>query len=863
MASPISALKPIALIIDDDPLMRLFTRDALEEFGWQVEEASDGQSGLSIFVSRCPDIVLLDVQMPGMDGFAVCRALRDLPDGKLIPVIMFTGLGDTDSIDSAYNSGATDFIEKPINQTILGHRVRYMLNASCLLKKVSKSEAKLSHAQRISSVGSWEWSAAEDIISCSEEMYRICGVQPETVGDVYQEFLDLVHPEDKGKVETSIQTALFKREPYNVEHRIVRANGSIRTVHGHGEIFWDVNGKPISVVGTLQDITERKRDEDRINHLANYDPLTNLPNRNLLNDRVAQMIALAQRTGECLMMLCLDLDGFKFINDSFGHAAGDELLKIVATRLQAAVRDCDTVARLGGDEFIIILLGVNHNRDVSILAEKILATFSENFIVGDHEMHVTASIGVSIFPDDGDTSGILMKNADVAMYSAKKKGRNCFQFYASEMSFYAEQRVALENALRMAVANEEFEVYFQPKIDLRNGQVKGVEALVRWQRPGIGLVSPDSFIALAEETGLILPIGEHVLRIACQQTKKWHDMGYPDLSVAVNLSARQFEQQDIAELIRQILADTGLDAQYLELELTESLLMNGSDGMLAILGQLKSIGVLLTLDDFGTGYSSLSYLKRFPIDVLKIDRSFIKDVTCDVDDALLTKAIIQLAQSLKMKTIAEGVETEGQLSFLNTNKCDMVQGYYFSKPMLPEELEQTLQLSAHALNFDDPTKQRQTLLLLDDDPNVIAALYRLFRHDQYLILKAATASEAFELLALHSVQVIISDQRMPQMSGTDFFEKVKEMYPEVIRIILSGYAEIKSVIDAINHGAVYQFFLKPWDDQILREHIRAAFHYYWKMHGKPFNLEEATHCANFEYCSSGFILPSWVKKREF
>lgn len=833
----------IALVIDDDPFIRLLARDALEKIDLKVEEAGDGASGLSAIAALAPDIILLDVMMPDMDGFAVCRQALLIPGAALTPVLMLTALEDTDSINQAYEAGATDFISKPINWSILGHRVRYMLKASALLRNVIKSDLQLAKAQRMTSVGSWELSIEADITSWSEEMYRICGGISGTLDQSYQSFLALVYPADRQQVETAMRDALEQVSAYDVEHRLLCPDGTERIVHGKAEVICDANGKPVLMSGTLQDITLRKQAEFHINHLANYDTLTDLPNRNLLHDCMTQSILLARRTGQQLVMLCLDLDGFKFINDGFGHAVGDTLLKMVAVRLQGAIRKCDTVARLGGDEFVLILLGLpGDGRDLGSMPQRVLNTFAQPFIADAHELHVTASIGVSVFPDDGDTSDTLLKNADVAMYSAKEKGRNCFQFYAQDMSLRAERRVELENALRAALEQQQFELHYQPKVDLRSGRISGVEALLRWNRPGHGMVPPDSFIGLAEETRLIVPIGEWVLRTACAQARKWHDMGFDGLSVAVNLSARQFAHQDIVQLVRQVLAETELPACYIELELTESVLMSDSAAMLKVLREIKEVGVVLTLDDFGTGYSSLAYLRRFPIDVLKIDRSFIHNVTTDVDDALLAKSILLLAQSLKMKTVAEGVETQGQLNFLSANKCDAVQGFYFRRPVAAETLTAMLSSDIGLPVMPQATGRERTVLLLDDDPDVLNALARLFRKDGYQILQTTTAAEGFELLATHRVQVIISDQCMATMSGTAFLGKVKELYPDTIRIILSGYTEPNSVIDAINGGAVYRFLTKPWDDHVLRDQLREAFEHHWLIYGKPIQDDQAQAC---------------------
>ncbi|MDP3842489.1 MAG: EAL domain-containing protein [Oxalobacteraceae bacterium] len=831
----------IALVIDGDPSIRLLARDALEKLGLQVEEANGGASGLSSIAALGPDIILLGVMMSDMDGFAVCRQALLIPGAELTPILMLTAPEDSDSIHQAYEAGATDFIGKPIDWPILGHRVRYMLKASDLLRDVVRSDFQLAKARRLTSVGSWEWRVEPDSTTWSEEMYRICGVRSGTFEQTHQGFLALVHPADRPQIETALRETLEQGGAYDVEHRLLRPDGTERIVHGKAEVMFDADGRPVLLSGTLQDITQRKRMEARIGYLTNYDALTNLPNRTLLNDRVTQSISLARRTGQQLAMLCLDLDGFKFINDGFGHAVGDSLLKMVAARLKGAIRECDTVARLGGDEFVLVLLGLaDDGRDVGSMAQRVLDTFAQSFIADAHELHVTASIGVSVFPDDGDTHDVLLKNADAAMYDAKDRGRNCFQFYAQEMSLRAKQRVTLANALRTALERQQFEVHYQPKVDLRSGRVSGVEALLRWRHPEHGMVQPDSFIGLAEETRLIVPIGEWVLRTACAQTRKWHDMGFDDLSVAVNLSVRQFEQQDIAQLVRQVLAETGLAARHLELELTESVLMSDSDVMLKALREIKELGVVLTLDDFGTGYSSLSYLKRFPIDVLKIDRSFIRNVTTDADDASLTKGIILLAQSLKMKTVAEGVETQGQLGFLSTNKCDAVQGFYFSRPVAADALSAMLQSNVGLPVMPETAGRQRTVLLLDDEPSVLSALARLFRQDDYQILQAHTPAEGFELLATHKVQVIVSDQRMPSMTGTAFLGKVKELYPDTIRIILSGYTELTSVIDAINGGAVYRFFTKPWDDQVLRDQLREAFEHHWLIHGKPMQDRPST-----------------------
>jgi diguanylate cyclase (GGDEF)-like protein len=831
----------IVLVIDDDPFIRILARDSMEKIGLQVYEAADATAGLAAISTHAPDIILLDVVMPGVSGFEACRQARQLPNMEFCPIVMLTSLEDTDSVTQAYEAGATDFVGKPINWPLLQHRVRFILKAAASFRSVLKSDLQMANAQRVSSVGSWEWSIVPDVVTWSNEMYRICGVDPATFSKNYQGFLALVHPADRPQVEIAVRAALDHGATYDLEHRLLLSDGIVRAVHGKADVVFDVDGKAQSMSGTLQDITQRKLAEERIHYLANYDGLTDLPNRNLLEDRMNQAITLARRSSQRITILCLNLDGFKFINDSYGHAVGNNLLKAVAARIKAAVRESDTVARFGGDAFVLIFPGLVDNRDVLHSVQRALDLFAEPFIVDSRALHITASIGVCLYPDDGENMDVLLKNADVAMYEAKESGRNCFEFYAQEMGRRIEQYVEMENALRVALEQHQFEVYYQPKVNLGNGKFSGVEALIRWNHPQNGVIQPGIFISLAEKTGLIGPIGEWVMRTACAQAKQWHDMGFDDMSVAVNLSAYQFGQQNVTSLVLRVLADTGLAARHLELELTESMLMSDSESMLAALRDIKAIGVTLTLDDFGTGYSSLAYLKRFPIDVIKIDRSFVRNITTDPNDASLTRTIVLMAKSLKMKTVAEGVETPGQLGFLNAIKCDAVQGYYFSEPVNAAALTEMLRNQLDHPMLSRGAAPERTILLLDDDPHVLSALRRVFRNENYQILQTTSALEAFELLAMHRVQVVISDQRMPTMSGTTFLSKVKELYPDTIRIILSGYTELASVIDAINRGAVYRFFTKPWDDQPLRDQIREAFEHHWLLHGKPDEDEQVLH----------------------
>src|SRR5450631_2212014 len=450
------------------------------------------------------------------------------------------------------------------------------------------------------------------------------------------------------------------------------------------------DGVLVGYEGTNEDITARKVAEERIQFLAYYDALTGLPNRTLLQDRLGKALAGARRQRSKLALLFLDLDGFKIINDSLGHVVGDLVLKQIAERLKAWGREQDTVSRPGGDEFLITLTQINDAADAAAATERLMDAMTAEFVVQGHSLNVSCSIGVSIFPEHGTDCETLIKNADAAMYGAKDSGRNNFRFFAEDMNAHAVERLTLENSLRLALGKKELFLVYQPQMHAATGKVTGLEALLRWQHPDLGLVPPDKFIRIAENSGLIVPIGEWVLRTACRQARKWQDDGLPAVSVAVNVSAVQFRQQGFCELIRSVLHETGLAAHCLELELTESVLLANADVTLSVLRELKSMGLTLAIDDFGTGYSNFTSLRQFGISKLKIDRSFIRDVTVNPDDAAITAAVISMAKSLRLKVIAEGVENEAQMSFLRAHQCDEIQGYYFSKPLTVDKVADKL-----------------------------------------------------------------------------------------------------------------------------------------------------------------------------
>jgi diguanylate cyclase (GGDEF)-like protein/PAS domain S-box-containing protein len=496
-------------------------------------------------------------------------------------------------------------------------------------------------------------------------------------------FWDIVHPDFRPLVQArGLAGERGEGGPLRYEIKIVRKGGEERWLDYTAGLI-DFAGKP-AVLGTAFDITERKRAEDQIKSLAYHDALTGLPNRLLFTDRLSLAVSQAARHNQHLAVLFLDMDRFKVINDSLGHSLGDRLLQAVAERLQACVREADTVARLGGDEFTLLLPGVAHPEDVARVAEKILEALKQPFKTEGRELFCTVSMGISLFPEDGGDAETLVKNADTAMYRAKEQGRDNYQLYTPAMNATAVERLQLESGLRRALARNELEIHYQPVLDLGNGRVHGVEALLRWRHPDKGLLGPSEFISLAEVTGLAVPMSSWILRTACAQARAWQ-ASHPRLIVAVNLSARQFQQPDLVAIVKAALDDTGLPPRCLDLEITETNAMQNAEATIATLRELKALGVRVSIDDFGIGYSSLSYLKRLPIDTLKIDQSFVRDITTDPDDAAIATAVIALAHTLKLRVVAEGVETEEQLAFLTARSCDRMQGYLFSHPLPPEE----------------------------------------------------------------------------------------------------------------------------------------------------------------------------------
>ena len=833
------------LIVDDQEVNLRLLEHLLESGGYTaISSTLDARAVAGLHQRHQFDLIILDLVMPAMSGYAVMDALRPLELEGYLPVLVIAA--DPDAKLAALEAGARDFISKPFDALEVLTRIRNMLEVRLLHRAARQYNALLERTVGQRTAELQRFRGAMDATTDAIFLVDVLGMALVDVNDGACRLLGYARaqllslspgallPSPPPAPLATLQGGSAHLATEVTECELVRHDLSLVPV----ELSWHWYAQSpvpgghaaggLLLIAVARDISERRQAQERLKHLAHYDGLTGLPNRSLFYQTLAQAVELAQEKSWRIVVLFIALDRFKSINDTLGAALGDELLRQFSNRLVECVRLRDTVGRLGNDEFALILTMSRNQQEAVAVANQVREALRAPFDLRGHAATLTASIGIAMYPDDATDPETLIKYANTAMGGAKQAGRDGYRFFTAGMNVQVLARLDLELALRHALEHEQFILYYQPKVDLRTGRISGVEALLRWRRPGYGLVAPAEFVPVLEDTGLIVRVGAWVIQAACRQIAEWRDSEVGPVHVAVNVSSRQFAEGDLEGEVTRALAQHGVAPELLELELTETALMSNAERTIVVLGKLKKIGVKVAIDDFGTGYSSLAYLQRFPIDKLKIDIAFVRNITSNPNDAAIALAIVSMAHSLKLSVVAEGVESRPQLEYLRRNRCDEIQGFYFSRALPALELGQMIAAGAGLPPGHDPAAQpAQTLLIVDDDVNVLSSLHRLFRPEGYQILTASTPAEGFEMLALHRVHVIVCDQRMPSMSGTEFLSKVKELYPETIRIILSGYTGLEAVLDSINRGAIYRFYTKPWDDTQLRDNIRLAFQHYW------------------------------------
>ncbi|MGV8866323.1 MAG: EAL domain-containing protein [Janthinobacterium svalbardensis] len=833
------------LIVDDQEVNLRLLEHLLGSGGYTaISSTLDARAVAGLHQRHQFDLIILDLVMPGMSGYAVMDALRPLELEGYLPVLVIAA--DPDAKLAALEAGARDFISKPFDALEVLTRIRNMLEVRLLHRAARHYNILLERTVGQRTAELQRFRGAMDAATDAIFLVDVLGMTLVDVNDGACRLLGYARaellamapgtllPSPPAPPLAALQGGAAHLATEVMECELLRRDLSLVPVElgWHWDAQAPVAGTPgtggLLLIAVARDISERRQAQERLKHLAHYDGLTGLPNRSLFYQTLAQAVELAQEKSWRIVVLFIALDRFKSINDTLGAALGDELLRQFSNRLVECVRLRDTVGRLGNDEFALILSMSRNQQEAVAVANQVREALRAPFDLRGHAATLTASIGIAMYPDDATDPETLIKYANTAMGGAKQAGRDGYRFFTAGMNVQVLARLDLELALRHALEHEQFILYYQPKVDLRTGRISGVEALLRWRRPGYGLVAPAEFVPVLEDTGLIVRVGSWVIQAACRQIAEWRDSEVGPVRVAVNVSSRQFAEGDLEGEVTRALAQHKVAPELLELELTETALMSNAERTIVVLGKLKKIGVKVAIDDFGTGYSSLAYLQRFPIDKLKIDIAFVRNITSNPNDAAIALAIVSMAHSLKLSVVAEGVESRPQLEYLRRNRCDEIQGFYFSRALPALELGQMIAAGAGLPPGHDPAAQpAQTLLIVDDDVNVLSSLHRLFRPEGYQILTASTPAEGFEMLALHRVHVIVCDQRMPSMSGTEFLSKVKELYPETIRIILSGYTGLEAVLDSINRGAIYRFYTKPWDDTQLRDNIRLAFQHYW------------------------------------
>jgi len=673
------------LVVDDDQVTRHMVSQILRNSGYNIHEAVNGADAIKLYDEVSPHIILMDVMMPVMDGYEACKKIREKANFLELPIIMLTGLDDVESVRSALDSGATDFISKPINWVLFEQRVQYALNARSMHDEINNQQIMLTQAQKIAKLGSWELSLETDALSCSQELLDLLVLEPGSTLRSLDALVDFSHPADRETVRTHIVDAMINGIGYKVEHRLICKDQTELYVVQHAELINDRDGNPTKIIGTIQDITELKSTKAIIHHQNYYDVLTDLPNRRLFTEQVTKNVVHSASDNHSVIVYMLTLDNIRNLSESLGYKATETILVSFSTRLKELESESIIISRFNDNTFAIMSNHFDDFSHVTGLAESVLELTNEPFHIGTHDIFISVSIGISIYPIDNNSAETTILGAENAMLNASKDGGGRYLFYSEQSNKQAQERLEIENDMRRGIEAGEFIPHYQPQIDAKSGEITGYEALARWEHPTKGLIPPFKFINIAEQTGLIIPLSRSLFEQAFKQTKQWADEGVGKFKVGINLSIKQFSDHDVFSEIKMLLQETGLAPEQVDIEITESMAVKNTGEIIATLHQFKKMGMSISIDDFGTGYSSLSHIQNFPIDKIKIDRSFIIDID-GPGEGVIAKTIIAMSSSLGMDVIAEGVETAEQLELLMSHGCNNIQGYYFSKPLPANEL---------------------------------------------------------------------------------------------------------------------------------------------------------------------------------
>jgi len=698
------------LIVAADSVVQSTLGGALRDAGFGVSTVADGVAGIAAATEIPPDLIILDMLMPELDGYQTCQAIRRLPRLVDVPVLMLMGCGDLPSLDQAFDAGATDFVTRPISPAMLCYRVCFMLRASETLRQLKRSESQLAEAQRIARLGHWEVNLATEEFIASSQVFVMLGIEPGAVVHL-KDYIARVHPDDQKQFGALLAAALRGQQPLEHRHRVTGAGSSRLHIDIRGAVVRDAANRPMCLCGTMRDVSDEVQSEEHVQRLASHDDLTGLPNRSMFIEHLAEILYQARRRRRMVAVMLLGLDDLGQVNDTLGYKAGDLALIETGRRLRGNLRDQDAVgcsdsvmssevARCGDDKFSIAIADLASCEDAAGIAARLLEAIGAPITHAGQEIFLSGAIGIGLFPRDAAEPAGLLQHAEIALHRAKEAGRGTFAFFDRSMNEASQSRLLLERELRRAIATDQIAVHYQPLVDGGTGRIVGVEALARWFHPQMGAVSPARFVPIAERIGLVGKLAAHTVERTCASLDQWAAAGLPPIYASVNLSAQQLRNCDLAAEIRALVQTAGRSPRDFMLEITESVLMEDLEAGERALAELKSHGFRLAIDDFGTGYSSLTYLKRFPIDVLKIDRAFVQGIDSSDRDAVLAAGIVALTQGLGVEPVAEGVETIQQRDVLVACGCTLMQGYLFARPMSGEDVAALLASGGGTIEVD-------------------------------------------------------------------------------------------------------------------------------------------------------------------